>query len=76
MGDYQCGFRKDRSTTDQIFALKNILEKCYEYNITLHQLFIDFKQGYDSVTMNNLYSIMRQFQILKKLISLLQMTQI
>jgi hypothetical protein len=59
LGDYQCGFRRDRSTTDQIFVLKNILEKCYEYNITLHQLFIDFKQAYDSVTRNNLYSIMR-----------------
>ena len=34
--DYQCGFRRDRSTMDQIFALRSILEKCYEYNITLH----------------------------------------
>jgi hypothetical protein len=76
LGDYQRGFRRDRSTTDQIFVLKNILEKCYEYNITLHQLFIDFKQAYDSVTRNYLYSIKRQFQILKKLISLVQMTQI
>jgi hypothetical protein len=65
LGDYQCGFRRDRSTTDQIFVLKNILEKCYEYNIALHQLLIDFKQAYDSVTRNNLYSIMRQFQIPK-----------
>ena len=42
IGDYQCGFRRDRSTMDQIFALRSILGKCYEYNITLHQLFIDF----------------------------------
>jgi hypothetical protein len=59
LGDYQCGFRRDRSTTDQIFALKNILEKCNEYNIILHQLFTDFKQAYDSVIRNKLYSIMR-----------------
>jgi hypothetical protein len=26
LGDYHCGFKRDRSTTDQIFALKNILE--------------------------------------------------
>ena len=36
--DYQCGFRRERSTMNQIFALRNILGKCYEYNITLHQL--------------------------------------
>jgi len=43
IGDYQCGFRRDRSTMDQIFALRSILGKRYEYNIILHQLFIDFK---------------------------------
>jgi len=49
IGDYQCGFRRDRSTKDQMFALTSILGKCYAYNITLHQLFIDFKQAYDSI---------------------------
>jgi len=49
IGGYQCGLRRDRSTMDKIFALKSILGKCYDYNITLHQLFIDFKQAYDSI---------------------------
>jgi hypothetical protein len=49
IGDHHCGFRRNRSTTDQIFYIWHILEKKWEYNDTVHQLFIDFKKAYDSV---------------------------
>ena len=49
IGDHQCGFRRNRSTLDQIFALRQILEKKWEYNGTVHQLFIDFKKAYRSI---------------------------
>ena len=29
--------------------MRQILEKCYEYNIEMRVLFIDFKQVFDSV---------------------------
>jgi hypothetical protein len=32
IGDHQCGFRRNRSTTDQIFCILWILEKKWEYN--------------------------------------------
>jgi hypothetical protein len=44
IGDHQCGFRRNRSTTDQIFGIRQILEKKWEYNETVHQLFIDYKK--------------------------------
>jgi hypothetical protein len=47
IGDHQCGFRRNRSTTDQIFFIRQILEKKWEYNETVHQLFVDFKKAYD-----------------------------
>jgi hypothetical protein len=46
--DHQCGFRRNRSTTDQIFCICQILEIKWEYSETVHQLFIDFKKAYDS----------------------------
>jgi hypothetical protein len=39
---YQAGFQSGKSTTDQLFALRQILEKCNGFNITIHHLFIDF----------------------------------
>jgi hypothetical protein len=42
--EYQNGFRKSRSTADHIFSIRMYLEKCYEHNIDLYNLFIDFKQ--------------------------------
>jgi hypothetical protein len=55
-------------------VIRNTLEKCYEYNITLHQLFIDFKHAYDSVRRDQLFDTMREFGIPRKLIRTVKMT--
>jgi hypothetical protein len=39
-----------QSTIDRIFCIRQILQKKWEYNEEVHQLFIDFKKAYDSVT--------------------------
>jgi hypothetical protein len=59
LGDYQCGFRKGGSTTDQIFCLRMILEKACEYKVDIHQLYIDYKQAYDTINRDELVEIMR-----------------
>jgi len=46
--NHQCGFRRNRSTADHILCICQILEKKWEYNEAVHQLFIDFKKAYDS----------------------------
>jgi hypothetical protein len=73
MGDHQCGFRRNRSTTDQIFYIRRILEKKWEYNGTVHQLFIDFKKAYYSVRREVLYNILIEFGIPRKLVGLIKM---
>ena len=47
--DCQMGFRPNRSTNDNIFIVRQIIEKCHEFNIELHNVFIDYTQAYDSV---------------------------
>jgi hypothetical protein len=47
IGDHQCGFRHNRSTTDEIFCILQILEENWEYNETVHQLFVYFKKAHD-----------------------------
>jgi hypothetical protein len=64
---------KDRSTPDQIFCIHQILEKKWDYNEIVHQLFIDFKKAYDSVRREVLYSILIEFGVPLKLIRLIKM---
>jgi sorting nexin-29 len=73
IGDHQRGFRRNRSTTDQIFYIRQILEKKWEYNGTVNQLFIDFKKVYDLIKRKVLYNILLEFGAPKKLVRLLKM---
>jgi len=74
IGDHQCGFQRNRSTTDHIFCIHQILDKKWEHNEAVHQLFIDFKKAYDSVRREALYSILIEFGIPKKLVRLIKMS--
>jgi len=49
-----------------MFTLRQILEKKWEGNGTVHQLFIDFKKAYGSIKSEKLYSILIRFRIPKK----------
>jgi sorting nexin-29 len=73
-GEYQCGFRRNRSIVDHTFKLRMILEKCYEFNMNVHELYIDFKQTYNSVNRKKLYDVLREMQIPAKLITLVKIS--
>ena len=60
IGDYQCGYRRERSTVDQIFTVRQILEKCSEHGKDTHHNFIDFKAAYDSINRRSLYAAMKR----------------
>jgi hypothetical protein len=56
-----------------MFCTPQIVGKKWEYNETVHQLFIDFKKAYDSVRREVLYNILMKFGIPMKLVRLIKM---
>jgi hypothetical protein len=57
IGENQRGFRRNRSTTYKTFYIRQILERKWKYIETEHELFIDFKEAYDSVQRENFFTI-------------------
>jgi len=72
--DNQCGFRRNRSTIDHIFCIRQILEKKWQYNEEVHQLLMYFKKAYGSVRREVLYKILIEFGVARKLVSLIKMS--
>jgi hypothetical protein len=68
IGDHQCVFRVNRSTTDQNLRIRQIQEKKWEYSV-VHQLFV----GHDSVRREVLYNILIEFGTPMKLVRLIKM---
>lgn len=67
----QAGFRRGRSTTEQLFTLRNILEQCNEWNSPLFVNYVDFEKAFDSIHRESLWSIMRHYGIPEKLIKMI-----
>jgi len=66
IGYFQMNFRPNRSTIDNIFMVRQILEKCYEYNIKFHNIFFDYSQAFDSVNRNKIIECLIKYEIPKK----------
>ena len=62
----QSGFRPGRSCVDNIFSLKQIVEKRLSRSQESHIVFIDLKKAYDSVPQQKLWEIMSQSDVNKQ----------
>ena len=57
----QCGFRKERGTSDMVFAARQLQEKSQEQNVDLYTTFVDLTKAFDTVSRNGLWKIMKKF---------------
>jgi hypothetical protein len=73
VGNYQSGFRKNKSTSDLIFVIRQIMEKSYEFAKDLHIVFIDYKQAYVSIDRERLWKILKNFGLPTKLINMIKL---
>ncbi|KAL4125995.1 hypothetical protein QTP88_010227 [Uroleucon formosanum] len=70
--DYQCGFRQNRSTTDQIFIIRQLFQKSWEYNKELHIIFVDFQKAYDSINRTSITEVLKHFHFQRKIVHLIE----
>ena len=68
----QAEFRKGKSCIDQIFALRNIIKQCTEWQGKLYINFLDFEKAFDSNRRNSLRKISRHYGIPQAIVSTIQ----
>ena len=56
----QCGFRANRGTTDMVFLLRQLQEKCREQTMGLYVTFKDLTKAFDTVSRTRLWLILER----------------
>ena len=59
----QCGFRPGRNTTDQIFTLRQIFKKFWEYAKDAFVCFIELEKTYDWVPRDKPWRVLQKYGI-------------
>ena len=67
----QGGFRAGRRCNDQIFAIKQIVEKTIEKDKKTYMAFVDLEKAYDSVSREKLWKVLDEYGVKGKLLQAL-----
>ena len=59
LGEWQHGFRPNRSTSDLFFSMKMILEKTWEFNDQTYPVYPNFENAFDRVPRPKLWQVMQ-----------------
>lgn len=67
----QAGFRSDFSTIDHIHTIKQVIQKCNEYNITFYLAFVDYNKAFDTLKHGKIWEALEAQGIDNKYIRLI-----
>jgi hypothetical protein len=70
--EYQCGFRPQRSCTDQLFSLRKICGLAVERQQRVYIGFVDLQKAFESVSRPALWAVLRARKIPEQLITILE----
>ena len=70
--EQQYGFMPGKSTTDALFALRDLMEKYREGQKELHCEFVDLEKAYDKVAREEVWYCMRKSGLAEKYVSIVQ----
>ena len=68
----QQGFRKNRSTTDAIFIMRQIVEKSIEFNNPAFLCFVDLKKAFDRVRLDDVEDCLREREVPEHLVRMIR----
>ena len=69
----QAGFRPSRSTTDMIFTMRQLQEKCCEQHLPLYIAFIDLSKAFNWISRELLWETLARFGCPEKFIWMLRL---
>ena len=72
LAEEQAGFRAGRSTVEQIFNCRILMEKHLQHQRDLFHNFIDFKKAFDRVWHDGLWQVLRKFGIEEGLVQTME----
>jgi hypothetical protein len=68
----QAGFRRKYSTTDHLFSIQQLMEKCSEHQMNLYLGFIDFEKAFDSIEHPFLWRALKKHGVDNKYIRIMK----
>ena len=72
LSDSQCGFCNGRGCVDQIFSVRQLLEKTIEHQSKLFMFFVDSRKAYNSIPRCALWKILGHYGIPEVMVNLLR----
>ena len=68
----QCGFLRDRSTTEMIFVVRRLQEVERKAGVTLFMCFIDLQKAYDTVGRTLLWQVLTRIGVPPEMIAVIR----